>query len=357
MVPAAMAAGLAALTAAPHFPDIAKRKGGPSHMELPRALREAVDEALEGVPLGDLRDASARLSARYRSETRDGRAHLCDDLAARAYLAARLPATYAAVRASFDAARQLRPDFAPQRMLDVGAGPGTVMFAARDCWPTLHGFDLVESAAPIRALGERLAARAEVSGLRWRDDDVAAFAPPSPFDLVTLAYLLDELSPATVAPLIERLWAATADLLVAVEPGTPAGWSRILGVRAQLIGAGAHILAPCPHQAACPLVPPDWCHFARRVARSRMHLRVKSAAVPWEDEKFIYLVAARRAGLRASARVIAPPRGGGGTILLKLCQDDGRATQRQRAKREGAAFRTTRRRQWGDVIMPDDPDA
>ena len=72
-------------------------------MELPAALRAAVDKALEGVPLADLQAAAERLSARYRSETRDGRAHLSDDLSARAYLAVRMPATYAAIRASLDA--------------------------------------------------------------------------------------------------------------------------------------------------------------------------------------------------------------------------------------------------------------
>ena len=68
-------------------------------MEIPASLREAVEAALEGVPLDQLRKASDRLTARYRSETRDGALHLADDLAARAYLAVRMPATYAAIRA------------------------------------------------------------------------------------------------------------------------------------------------------------------------------------------------------------------------------------------------------------------
>ena len=81
-------------------------------------------------------------------------------------------------------------------------------------------------------------------------------------------------------------------MLIAVEPGNPAGWSRILQVRERLIALGAHIAAPCPHAFACPVVAPDWCH-SRRVARSRMHRRIKFADVPWEDEKFIYLAASR----------------------------------------------------------------
>ncbi len=45
--------------------------------------------ALEGVALADLKRASEILSRRYRAETRDGRLHICDELAAKAHLAAR----------------------------------------------------------------------------------------------------------------------------------------------------------------------------------------------------------------------------------------------------------------------------
>ena len=93
-------------------------------MELPPALRQAVDKALEGVPLAELKRAADLLSRRYRDEVRDGRLHLSDHLAAQAYLATRLPATYAAIRASLAAVAEMRPDFAPASLLDIGAGPG-----------------------------------------------------------------------------------------------------------------------------------------------------------------------------------------------------------------------------------------
>lgn len=67
-------------------------------MELPAHLRYAVDRALEGVALSELTQAVARLSERYRGETLDGTLHISGDLAAKAYLETRIPATYAAVR-------------------------------------------------------------------------------------------------------------------------------------------------------------------------------------------------------------------------------------------------------------------
>src|SRR3954447_1418691 len=123
-------------------------------MELPPTLRQAVDAALHGVSTRDLAAASDALSQRYRGEVRDGRLHVSDDLSARAYLAARLPATYAAIHAALDAIAAVRPDFAPCRLLDFGAGPGTALWAARDCWPDLAEATLIEASAAMRQFGE-----------------------------------------------------------------------------------------------------------------------------------------------------------------------------------------------------------
>src|SRR5262245_3141425 len=103
-------------------------------MEMPPALREGVDRAREGVPLAELARAAEERSRRYRAEVRDGRFHLDGDLAARAYLATRLPATYAAISASLTAAAEMRPDFAPRSLLDAGAGPGSALWAAAGIW-------------------------------------------------------------------------------------------------------------------------------------------------------------------------------------------------------------------------------
>ena len=167
---------------------------------------------------------------------------------------------------------------------------------------------------------------------------------------MTLTYVLDELAPAAIVKLVDRLWAATGDTLLVVEPGTPTGWRRILDVRAQLTAAGAHLLAPCPHHAPCPLAAPDWCHFSRRVARSRLHRLAKDADVPWEDEKFIYLAASRQAAPEHGSRVLAPPKTGSGKVTLKLCQPDGSAAERLFTKRDGAAFKTARRADWGEAL-------
>jgi ribosomal protein RSM22 (predicted rRNA methylase) len=320
-------------------------------MELPALLRQAVDRILEKVPLPVLKQAAKTLSDRYRAELRDGRLHMAEDMAVKAYLATRLPATYAAVRASLDALEEARPDFTPRTLLDVGAGPGTVLWATTDLWPDLQQATLVEASNPARKVGEAMAAGATTSEITWLAGDITIdLSEFKPADLVTAAYVLDEITPASLPKLTDRLWQLTADTLLIVEPGTPAGWQRILAVRRQLIEAGAHVLAPCPHDAPCPLAPPDWCHFARRVARSRLHRLAKDAEVPWEDEKYIFVAASRQPVASRRARVIAPPRSGSGKIQLKLCEEDGSAAETLFTKRDGELFKRARRLNWGDTL-------
>ena len=312
-----------------------------------------MDGALQGVAISELATATKALSHRYRNEVRDGRLHISDEKLALAYIATRMPATYAAIHASLAALAERQPDFAPRTALDVGAGPGTVMWAASEVWPDLQSATLLEASPAIRAVGEKLAAASSLAHIDWRNADVTRDAERlAPCDLVTLAYVLDELSPEQRGNLVDRLWSLTSGVLVIVEPGTPAGWRRILDARGRLIAVGAHMLAPCPHQLACPIVEPDWCHFSARVARSRVHRLAKEAEVPWEDEKYIYLAASRTPAPTPHARVLAPPEAATGRVRLKLCRQDGAAESRLVTRREGDAFKQARRVDWGDVFDP-----
>ncbi len=320
-------------------------------MELPLPLRRAVEETLAGASLSELVAAADVLSRRYRAELRDGSAHVPDMRSALAYVATRMPATYAAIRASLAAVASARPDFVPLSALDVGAGPGTALWAARDCWPSLDDVLLIEASPAMRAIGEQLSASAAPARIAWRGADAhRGLAEETPRDLVTLAYVLNELEPGQREPLIDRLWQLSADMLVIVEPGTSAGWQRILAARDRLIALGAHIVAPCPHVAPCPLASPDWCHFAARVARSRVHRLAKGADVPWEDEKFIYLAASRAPGGPFGSRVVAPPRTASGRVTLKLCGPDGTAGKSLISRREGNRYKVARRTGWGDAF-------
>jgi ribosomal protein RSM22 (predicted rRNA methylase) len=124
---------------------------------------------------------------------------------------------------------------------------------------------------------------------------------------------------------------------------------RIRALRAHLVAQGAHVVCPCPHDAACPIVAPDWCHFSQRLNRSRDHRQVKGASLPFEDEKFSYVVLARDAPVRIDARVLAHPAVTKGAVTAKLCLAEGIVTETT-ARRDRAAYRLRKTWRWGDAV-------
>lgn len=136
------------------------------------------------------------------------------------------------------------------------------------------------------------------------------------------------------------MWNSGAETMVLVDRGTPAGFEIIADARQQLLmlgrraikishkpqenseGAiaevpepnpnpnpnpnsnssptsllGSWVLAPCPHDGACPLHhspnPQHFCHFSQRIERPKFLKDTKHTDKPEEDSKFSYVVIRR----------------------------------------------------------------
>lgn len=319
--------------------------------DLPPHLKRSLERLTEGVARTDMARRAETISKNYRDG--GGSGTIRDARDALAYALARMPATYAAVSASLTAAAAFASGFAPTSLLDIGAGPGTATWAAAEAFPSLSQFALIDANAALRNFALDLARGNErFRQLTYRQADAQVETRvASEADLVVASYAIGEMDGPGQRELVEAMWAKTRSLLVIVEPGTPAGYERIIATRAQLIEAGAHIVAPCPHQMPCPLQKPDWCHFTQRLARSRDHKQLKSADAPYEDEKFSY-VALSRAPLDAGsrARVLAPPEMSKAGIMMKLCIPDGRTAFTVTPRRDKEAYARDRRLRWGDTI-------
>jgi ribosomal protein RSM22 (predicted rRNA methylase) len=308
-------------------------------------LPEALEQSLADVVGSETRaTASADLTRRYRAGSATTPvAHSRDDVLA--YAAARLPATYGATRIALGELAARADWFSPTTQLDLGSGPGTALWAARETWPSITATTAIEAEAEMRALARELGGFELVAG------NLPAAIPNRQYDLVTAAYVLAELTPAALALTLDRGWDLTTGALVVVEPGTPAGYERVLAARDRLVGRGGTVIAPCPHDGACPLAAIDreWCHFAVRVARSRAHRAAKDAKLGHEDEKFSYLAVARRPGDPAETRVLRHPQTRPGHVLLELCTVDGRRSETV-SKREGDRYRQARKLDWGSAF-------
>lgn len=324
-----------------------------SDKRLPPALASAVAARVRPEQLGA---AAARLSAGYRANL-PSRAAVPDAAGVAAYAASRMPATYAAVTAVFDRLVAVRPDFVPSSILDLGAGPGTASWAAAALWPELSSLTMVEASADFRALAADLA-QAGAAVLRdadVRQGDIArpSSLPEGPFDLAIVAYALTELDLAAAKALVAWL-IGRAGRVVIVEPGTPRDHDRLMAVRQSALAAGARILAPCPHAGSCPLPSGDWCHTSVRVERSRAHMRLKGGTVPFEDERYAYLVLETGAGAEneSGGRILRPPRVSKHEIAFSLCHADGTTREARVPSRDRRAYKAAGKLGWGD-FLPD----
>lgn len=284
-------------------------------MEFPVHIREKIERLVQAEDIKRLSKAAQRLSENYRREEHIS-ASAKDEILA--YSAVRMPATFGAVSRALELALE-NFDGEISSMLDAGAGTGAAAIAAQaltDCEDIL----CLERDRNMLELGKLFAENA-----RWLERDITDGITERA-DLVICAYCLNELPEKQRRSVTAALASAADKLLLIVEPGTPKSFEQICQTRAQLIEMGLHIQAPCPTNGICPLPEADWCHFTARIARSKLHKQLKNADVPYEDEKFCFLAAAKEPLDEQAAqisRILRRPIIESGKITLRLCSSDG----------------------------------
>lgn len=289
----------------------------------------------------ELAEATRALVARYRSVRPADAPILWTTSQVAAYAAYRMPATHAAlVKVLGDAAFD---GFSPRTMLDLGGGTGAAAWAAAERFDDLEKITVLDHIDEVLRLGRSLVARIPDPVLADAAFERADIAAPAEglagigADLVTISYVLSELTPASQRALVARA-RLLGRLVVVVEPGTPDGYARVLAVRRRFIEAGWPLVGPCPHAAECLLHEGDWCHFVGRVNRSAEHRRIKGGELSYEDEKFSWVAATAPSGLEQH------------TASGRICQPDGTAGREVVSKRAGARYRAARDAEWGDQM-------
>jgi ribosomal protein RSM22 (predicted rRNA methylase) len=336
-------------------------------MDVSEPLRMALATRLTGLSTDALRTSVERLIEAYRSGDAPPVPILATETDVAAYAAYRMPATYAAVRAALAALERVgalsRAPVQPTSLLDIGGGTGAATWAAVDAFPMIETVTILDQVTAALDFGADLALGSPSPVLRGavRQTRTLPGSDPLPAaDLVTISYVLGELPAANRLALIDAADAA-AGALVVIEPGTPAGYDRVIAARSRMIALGRTIVAPCPHQQPCPMPPGrDWCHFGTRVNRSSLHRRLKDAELSYEDEKFSYVVGVAPDSWSPWAspdagRVLRRPTQRKGLVQLRLCAGSGELADRIVSKRQGADYRAARDLSWGDLYLPSSP--
>lgn len=317
-------------------------------MGFPKGLQEAIDKESKSFKLNAVSAARQELTERYRK----GLPSMGSDTHRFAYIASRMPATHAVISRVLQEVRLRMPQATVKSLLDLGAGPGTGMWAACSVFPEIEKATLIEKDTHFAALGKRLASHSELSTLRsanWVAHDLDQLKILPPHDLIVLSYAAGELSPSTIEPLLNACWQSAGQFLVVIEPGTPVGFERIRTIRSHLISLGGCMVAPCPHALACPMAGGDWCHFSERVERSSFHRRIKGGSLGYEDEKFSYVVVSKTPCVLPRARVLRHPQRRSGHLMLTLCTADEGLKVETVSRRTPENYRQARNLEWGDA--------
>lgn len=318
--------------------------------EIGKLLKNLEEEFFFSKKRNDFAKAFERISNRYRNQSG---LFLQTDEERKVYLFTRLPGTFSAVCKVLEEAQSRCPQLKVESLLDVGAGPGTGMWAASEVFPSLASCTLLEKDLDFMRLGQDLAKRSVTASIlqsSWKNLDIEKPLEIDSHDLILLSYSIGEIKEFAWKTLLTSLWKATKKVLVIIEPGTPAGYARLMKIRQILKSEGASLWAPCPHSLTCPLEKNDWCHFSVRVPRTALHRQFKSAELGHEDEKFSYLIFGKDSIAPFHSRIIRHPIKHSGFVELVTCQSEGIVKQTY-SKKDKGLYKEKKKLAWGDVCF------
>ena len=330
---------------------------------LPASFGSLLERAFGTSDKNLIKSEQARLSSRYRDP--EGAEKLKQRIENQyqrlSYLATRVPATYAACHSVFS--RLAAYDVTFSSFLDIGAGPGTASICVKYIFPELETINLIDQDKSFKIFAESFlsASYFTKTNIQYQLYDLKTVKAFSGHDLICMSYSLNELTDENAQHIVHQAWLATKKALVIIEPGTPRAFQNLKKRRAELINYGARILAPCPHDQACPLRDDDWCHFSVRVERSSLHKYIKDASLSYEDEKFSYLIAIKEKALegtveRAPNRIIKNPQRPAGHQIFDLCTPNG-LQRKTITKANKTDYKIAKKLEWGDCLEPvSDPD-
>lgn len=334
-------------------------------MILPESLREAIEIEVARYPLKEISIAQTMLSERYRGQVARSGPFMESPVQRCAYLAARMPATYAVCVRVLRELQARVPQSTIESILDVGAGPGTASWAAFEIFQFIKSSTMLERDPELIAIGKRLAAKSSqglLNSALWLQKDIVGAGAFPKSDLCISSYALNEIAPGVLISIVDRCWEGCSKFCAFIEPGTPSGFKTLLSIRQHLISKGAFMVAPCAHMFECPLKPCEslggsgdarqslrWCHFSERVERSFIHAYSKGASVGYEDEKFSYLIFSKTPVVLPE-RVLSHPMKRSGHVSLHLCTNGGVEEHRIVSKRTPEVYKRARKLEWGDCL-------
>ncbi|KAI0348145.1 Rsm22-domain-containing protein [Trametopsis cervina] len=251
-----------------------------------------------------------------------------------AFASVALPSHYSAIVAVLDHVKhRLGPSWTAEHVIDWGSGTGSGLWAAAHVFQKVPPSDTLEEVIEpqisnstimtylgldkrdgLVTIGRRLLEGINLgeTAITWKPTLKESHKRPSTDgngSLAISAFMLSSLqTPLARKALVMEMWESGADTIVIIDHSTVAGFECIAEARASLLrigqkqldsvensaGAGCHVVAPCPHDKACPLHhagPKSLvCGFSQRLQRPEFVRRTKNSGQGHEDAGYSYVV-------------------------------------------------------------------
>ncbi len=177
-----------------------------------------------------------------------------------AYVACRMPATFAATFSILSEISRRIPDLNPKTILDFGTGPGTCLWAAKKIWSSLENAKAIDSSEHMLEIFDKFSDinREMNNHESFKNIETMRFLPvqktaaeQDKFDIVISAFTLSDLPNDTNRKFtLNSLWNQTSDMLILIDRGTPVGFDLISKARQYIIDLSEkenttmHIVSP-----------------------------------------------------------------------------------------------------------------
>ncbi len=310
-------------------------------MKLPEELKTNLEEISNKYKQTELKSAYSNISERYMNQKRTGTTLLSTEIDVVSYANARMPATYTAVHSAIENSYKYIKDIEIKSLLDVGAGTGAATWAANEIFD-FKEVTCIEREENMLKFGKKLMQNTDLEKAQWILKDIVAGELVEKADFVVSSYMLNEIKEEQKEIVLKKLWQSTKKFLFIIEPGTPENYKSIMKYKKVLINQGATIIAPCPQGVECELPEYDWCHFTCRIERTKIHKTLKDAESPFEDEKYIYLLASKEKIFGTQNRVLRHPKISKGYVELKICTPNG-IKEEKITKKDGEKYKKARK--------------
>ena len=318
-------------------------------MNLPEELNQVIQNEIALYKSFETLNNNAKtISDRYRNNVNSGTRLLTKDDEAVAYALTRMPATYGAIYTALSKAIE-NNSFNIDTVFDIGGGTGSGTWAVYERLGNKN-FYCFEREDAMLNIGKKLMSWQDyLSNINWKKFDIIKDNFDKKCDLSIISYMINELPKGDVKATIDKIWDATNEIMLIVEPGTPAAFENIKDIRHYLIERGAYIVAPCTHQKECEIENNDWCAFSCRVQRAKLHRMLKDGDAPFEDEKFSYIAFSKKPVNCVEARILRHPIINKGYSEFKVCTPDG-IKNIKLSKKDGEKYKLSKKKSAGDSL-------